>query len=100
MYISTRAAFVRNVAVALVNGAVTLVILLIAPLGLAAVWINTLLVVIATYATATIGDRVLRYLQADTPLRAELVDPVAESDRATSRVRQIQPNGEIERQGE
>lgn len=75
MYISSRSAQVRNLAVALVNGAVTLVILLIAPLGLMAVVVNTGLVVLATYATATIGDRVLRYLQADTPLRAELVSP-------------------------
>ncbi len=77
MYFSRRSALVRNLAVALVNGAVTLVILLIAPLGLMAVIINTALVMMATYATATIGDRVLRYLQADTPLRGELISPPA-----------------------
>lgn len=43
MYISSRSAQVRNLAVALVNGALTLVILLIAPLGLMAVVINTVL---------------------------------------------------------
>ncbi len=44
MYISRRFATVRNVSVSTVNGGITLVILLIAPLGLAAVIINTLLV--------------------------------------------------------
>lgn len=62
VYLSSRAARVRNLAVAFVNGAVTLVILLIAPLGLAAVIINTLLVTIATYFTATAADRVVGYL--------------------------------------
>ncbi|MCW6037842.1 hypothetical protein K4A83_16405 [Spirulina subsalsa FACHB-351] len=37
MYISTRAAFVRSTVVAAANGAITLALLLIAPLGLAAV---------------------------------------------------------------
>jgi Na+/serine symporter len=44
MYISPRAAKVRNVLVSAANGSITLIILLIAPLGLAAVIINTLLV--------------------------------------------------------
>lgn len=88
MFVSKRAAQVRNLAVALVNGAVTLVILLIAPLGLMAVITNTALVVIVTYLTATIGDRLLRYLQADTPLRAELISPPdAQSEDAGAIVR-------------
>jgi len=37
MYITPRAAQVRNLAVASVNGTITLIILLIAPLGLFAV---------------------------------------------------------------
>lgn len=41
MYISTRAAVVRNLATAITNGAITLTLLLIAPLGLAAVIGNT-----------------------------------------------------------
>lgn len=65
MYLSARAARMRNLGLAGVNGAVTLVILLIAPLGLAAVIINTVLVTIATYATATMSDRMIRSLSAE-----------------------------------
>jgi hypothetical protein len=70
MYFTPRSALVRNVAVAVVNGAITYIILIIAPLGLMAVIINTALVVIATYVTATTGDRIMAYLQGDrTPQR-------------------------------
>lgn len=65
MYLSSRAAFIRNLCVASVNGAITLVILLIAPLGLAAVIMNTALVTIATLVTATAADRVVWFLRAD-----------------------------------
>ena len=41
MYSYTRAIVVRNFAIAIVNGAITLIILLIAPLGLMAVISNT-----------------------------------------------------------
>jgi hypothetical protein len=63
MYSSPRAAKVRNVLVSVVNGSITLVILLIAPLGLAAVIVNTLLVTIATYGVTTVADRVMAWLQ-------------------------------------
>ena len=63
MVMSQRAALIRNVLVSGTNGAITLVILLIAPLGLAAVWINTLLVVAASFGTATLSDRVILFLQ-------------------------------------
>lgn len=66
MYFSSRAIQVRNLSVAVVNGAVTLALMLIAPLGLAAVIINTLLVTLATYATATIADRVVAYLSGSS----------------------------------
>lgn len=62
MYISTRARRVRNALVAISNGSITLVILLIAPLGLAAVIINTLLVTVATYAVSSISDRIIVWL--------------------------------------
>lgn len=65
MFLSARSAFIRNLSVSAVNGAITLVILLIAPLGLAAVIINTGLVVVATFATATAADRIVLFLQAD-----------------------------------
>jgi hypothetical protein len=67
MYFTPRAAQVRNVSVAVMNGLITLVVLLIAPLGLAAVLINTLLVMVATYLTATVADRIVGYLQGDRP---------------------------------
>lgn len=67
MYFTPRAAQVRNVSVAVMNGLITLVVLLIAPLGLAAVLINTLLVTVATYLTATVADRIVGYLQGDRP---------------------------------
>ncbi|WP_017655699.1 CRISPR-associated protein Csx18 [Fortiea contorta] len=63
MYISSRAALVRNLSVALLNGTVTLIILLIAPLGLAAVIINTILVTIASFVNATAGDAIINFLQ-------------------------------------
>ena len=63
MYISRRSATVKNVAVSTVNGSITLVILLIAPLGLAAVIINTLLVSVATYFVSNMADRIVLWLQ-------------------------------------
>lgn len=72
MYRSARAAQVRNASVAVVNGAITLGILLIAPLGLAAVIINTILVTAATYATSTVADRIVYFLQPERQ-QAELL---------------------------
>lgn len=62
MFISSRAAKLRNLSVASVNGSVTLIILLIAPLGLAAVIINTLLVTIASYGVSQMADKVVIWL--------------------------------------
>ncbi|MBV8885487.1 MAG: hypothetical protein JO235_16035 [Chroococcidiopsidaceae cyanobacterium CP_BM_RX_35] len=83
MYLSPRAAQVRNIAVAAVNGAITLIILLIAPLGLAAVIFNTLLVTVASYATAIAADRVVQFLQGEQ--RAELLP----KSRRSSSLRRI-----------
>jgi hypothetical protein len=63
MYITFRASVVRNFSLAAVNGCITLIILLIAPLGLAAVIANTFLVTAATFFTATAADQIIRYLQ-------------------------------------
>lgn len=68
MYLSNRALQVRNASIAGLNGALTLIILLIAPLGLAAVIINTVLVTIATYATGTAVDRIIFSMQRDRSL--------------------------------
>lgn len=53
---------VRNLVLAVVNGGITLIVLLIAPLGLAAVITNTLLVTGATWLTATVMDGVCFWL--------------------------------------
>jgi cell division protein FtsW (lipid II flippase) len=63
MYINQRSQLVRNITLAVANGSLTLIILLIAPLGLAAVIINTILITISTFITATASDRVIKYLQ-------------------------------------
>jgi hypothetical protein len=62
MYLSLRAAFVRNVVAAGVNGAITLILLLIAPLGLAAVIANTVMVTASTFVVCTLGDLVVAWL--------------------------------------
>ena len=59
MYMSWRAAQLRNAVVSVTCGGVTLVILLIAPLGLAAVLINTLLVAFSVYSVGNLADRVV-----------------------------------------
>ena len=79
MYLSSRALQVRNGSIAGINGTLTLVILLIAPLGLAAVIINTVLVTIATYITGTVVDRVTLSIQRDR------IPPDSGLDRRNSR---------------
>jgi len=59
-----RLLFIRNLAIALVNGLLTLIILLIAPLGLLAVIVNTVLVMIASFMVGMVGDGVIRWLLA------------------------------------
>jgi hypothetical protein len=68
---------VRNALVAGTNGAMTLVILLIAPLGLAAVILNTLLVTAATYITGYLSDRTIAYLQAERRTKVRILDPLS-----------------------
>jgi hypothetical protein len=79
MIITARTALVRNLLVAGTNGAITLIILLIAPLGLAAVWANTLLVVAATFGTATLSDRVILFLQGGHHQPLNLPGPPGQS---------------------
>jgi hypothetical protein len=64
MYISARIALVRNLAVAFLNGTIALIILLIAPLGLAAVITTTVLITVASLVNATASDRVILFLQS------------------------------------
>lgn len=69
IYLAPRAAFLRNVIVSAVNGSITLILLLIAPLGLAAVILNTILVTISTWAVCMIGDWVIFWLLASSETR-------------------------------
>jgi len=64
-FLTVKMARVRNLSVAVANGVISLIILLIAPMGLFAVIVNTLLIVAATYGSLTVSDRVIVYLQRD-----------------------------------
>ena len=64
-FLTDKVARVRNISVSVANGIISLVILLIAPMGLFAVIVNTLLIVAATYGCLTVSDRVLVYLLRD-----------------------------------
>jgi hypothetical protein len=63
MYISRRASRLRNLLVSVSTGSITLIILLIAPLGLVAVIINTALVTFTTYIVSGVADRVIAWLE-------------------------------------
>ncbi|MBD2365145.1 hypothetical protein H6G36_28985 [Anabaena minutissima FACHB-250] len=82
MYISSRAALVRNFGVAILNGGITLIILLIAPLGLAAVIINTILVTVASFVNATAGDAVVNFLQP-SQIKTLLAEVIAKQSQLT-----------------
>ena len=64
-FLTDKMARVRNISVSAANGIISLTILLIAPMGLFAVIINTLLIVAATYGTLTVSDRIITYLLRD-----------------------------------
>ncbi|MFW6316568.1 MAG: CRISPR-associated protein Csx18 [Cyanobacteriota bacterium] len=74
MLLSPRVAIVRNFAVAICNGGITLVILLIAPLGLAAVITNTFMVTVASLFSATMFDFVVLYVQGSSEFRRKIRD--------------------------
>ncbi len=78
MYLSPRTALVRNLAVAFGNGLVTLIILLIAPMGLLAVIVNTGLVAASTFFIATTADRVVIFLLPPQSTQG-LVDPSSQT---------------------
>ncbi|MGK7883240.1 MAG: CRISPR-associated protein Csx18 [Crocosphaera sp.] len=67
MFISKRAAFVRNVAASAINCVITLILLLIAPLGLAAVITNTFLVTLSTFIICTLCDLIVVWLSVSPP---------------------------------
>ena len=63
MYLSNRVAIIKNFSTAIVNGAITLTLLLIAPLGLAAVIGNTFLVTVACFFVGNFSDIVVNWLR-------------------------------------
>ncbi len=67
MYLSWRALLVRSIVAAAVNGLITLWLLLIAPLGLAAVVFNTAAVALSTFAVCLSGDLVVSWLLRGQP---------------------------------
>lgn len=81
MYLTPKTAFVRNLAAAILNGTITLIILLIAPLGLLAVIVNTLLISLSTFLVCAAGDRLVLWLSpsvrdherlGNTPFQTEI----------------------------
>ncbi len=54
----------RNLVTAVINGSITLAILLIAPLGLAAVITNTILVAIASFFSGALAEIVMDLLSS------------------------------------
>ena len=85
MFFNIRALLVRNFAVSAVNGSLTLVILLIAPLGLAAVITNTALVVVASLVSSAFVDGVVRFLEVGEVERLRFSSPPRESEEIRGR---------------
>ena len=82
-FLTAKMARVRNLSVSVANGAISLTILLIAPMGLFAVIVNTLLIVAATYGCLMVSDRVLVYLVRDE--RRDSLGAVRDSDELRRR---------------
>ena len=83
MYITSRASTIRSFSLAAVNGTITLIILLVAPLGLAAVISNTFLVTVATFFASTVADQIVRYIQ---PSRAQEIQNSLDSSPESSQI--------------
>ena len=83
MYITSRASTIRSFSLAAVNGTITLIILLVAPLGLAAVISNTFLVTVATFFASTVADQIVRYIQ---PSRAQEIPNSLDSSPESSQI--------------
>ena len=79
MFLSPRTAFIRNLAVAVFNGAISLIILLIAPMGLAGVITNTLLITVASFLNAAFCDRIVIFLQ-NSGIPPKDQTPLSQSD--------------------
>lgn len=87
MYISARAALVRNAAVALLNGGITLIILLIAPLGLLAVIVTTILVTLASLVNGIASDAVINFLQP-SQIKTLLAEVISQQSPLTKEIKE------------
>lgn len=85
-FLTDKVARVRNISVSVANGIISLTILLIAPMGLFAVIVNTLLIVAATYGSLTASDRILVYLLRDE--RRDSLGAARDSDELRRRNRE------------
>jgi hypothetical protein len=80
MHLSTRAAVTRNLTTAIVNGTITLILLLIAPLGLAAVIGNTFLVTVASFFVGVFADMVVSWLSVSSSRQNRFSAPTLNTD--------------------
>lgn len=62
MLISWKSSLIKSIAIAFINGLITLVILLIAPLGLATVIINTMMITTSSFVVNIIFDFITMWL--------------------------------------
>ncbi len=69
MNISSQGTLIKNISIAFFNGLITLILLLIAPLGLATVIFNTLAITISSFAVATLFDKITEWLITSARLK-------------------------------
>ena len=91
MYSRQRLFFIRNLAISLINGLITLIILLIAPLGLLAVIVNTVLIMISTFFVATLGDGIVRWLLPNSQSAA------LSSEQGLGKINSLEAHRKLER---
>ncbi|MFS8911527.1 CRISPR-associated protein Csx18 [Synechococcus sp. H60.3] len=78
-----KAKVLRNFVTATINGLITLVILLIAPLGLAAVITNTILVAIASFFSGSLTEAIMDLLSS-SEIDVEVLPEERQSKTSTS----------------
>jgi len=62
MLISCKGSLIKSIAIAFFNGLITLILLLIAPLGLAAVIMNTIMITVSSFMVSVIFDVITIWL--------------------------------------
>ncbi len=78
-----KAKVLRNLVTATINGLITLAILLIAPLGLAAVITNTILVTIASFFSGSLTEAIMDLLSS-SEIDVEVLPEERQSKTSTS----------------